>query len=104
MGNICKRCGAKTLGKQNNYCSKCGLSLDAEEIKAKSPIEAAAWNLVIAGAGFAYLGQWGMAIGTFLVTIVIAIYGGILGVIICYIIMMILCFSGAKKMNERNGL
>ncbi|MFH0798151.1 MAG: zinc ribbon domain-containing protein [Candidatus Woesearchaeota archaeon] len=96
----CPKCREKN-DEDSDYCEKCGAKLKRGNPKQelKSPIAACLLNLLIAGAGFAYLGKWGKAIGFFLLVIFSAIFFSFLGGLVMMIITMILCYIDAKKMN-----
>lgn len=97
----CPKCG-KENDADSDYCEKCGASLKQSnpQQKPKSPLTACLLNLLIAGAGFVYLGKWGKAISFFLLVIFGAIFFSFLGGLVMMIITMIICYNDAKKMNN----
>lgn len=97
----CPKCG-KENDADSDYCEKCGTKLKRgnPQQKPKSPLVACLLNLLIAGAGFAYLGKWGKAAGFFCLVIFGAIFFSFLGGLVMMIITMALCYIDAKKMDN----
>lgn len=104
----CLKCG-KNNDADSDFCESCGASLKQvntkQELKSnpkqqtKSPIVACLLNLLIAGAGFAYLGKWGKAALFFFMVVLSGAFFTIAGGLAMMAITMILCYSDAKKMN-----
>ena len=107
----CKKCGAKNTD-DSVFCGDCGEPLagkpaesspkkDAQKNpKHKSPAAAVLLNLLLAGAGFIYLGEWGKAVLFFFLVLVSAAIFKIPGWIFMMALTMIACYNDAKKINS----
>jgi len=72
---FCPNCGAE-IDKEAEICPKCGVRVKVPTVGAKSPGLAAVLSFLIVGLGQIYNGQIGKGIG----------------LIICYVISILLCF------------
>lgn len=106
----CPKCGVKVSGNNTNYCQNCETKRkkEREPEELRDPLTAAGWNLVIFGAGFAYLGQWGKAFASILCFLLVTILVGtilgsaanIISILIMYLLIMIACAKEAERINE----
>lgn len=109
---FCNECGFENPDGAK-YCQECGKKINknvkTSEVRItkkeeKSPLGAAALNLIIAGAGFAYIHEYAKAVLSFIIVFVAGIISSLLGFsvlfgILALIFIMAWSFDETKKYN-----
>ena len=107
---FCSKCGLENQS-EAKYCQECGEMLNKQSTpnkeitkeKWKSPTGAAGLNLLIAGLGFAYIGEWTKAVLSFIIVWISAVISlfvfnnPFILPIVGYILIMAWTYDVAKK-------
>lgn len=102
---FCSKCGVENSNGAK-YCQECGESLqntENEEKEWKSPTVSAFLNILIAGFGFAYIGEWTKAVLSFIIVWIFGIisvfmFGNVfILAIVGYILIIAWTYDVAKK-------
>jgi uncharacterized membrane protein YvbJ len=114
----CNKCGVENP-EDAKYCQGCGIELNTHpepkiqdhkpyknSSNEKSPLGAAALNLLIAGAGFVYIKKYAKAVLSFIIVFTMAIIGVLMGIsyvlgILALIFVMAWSYDETKKYNQK---
>lgn len=120
---FCRNCGYENPD-NSKYCAECGKLLentnktneatekvknDDQKDKRKDPLGASLLNLIIAGIGMAYLGQYAKAVLSFIIVwfcgaLSIIIFKNVfILAIVGYIFIIAWTYDEAKKYNKEQG-
>ena len=100
---VCKNCGKGTCKEctrtQDNglFCAGCSTTVAREEY---SPVEIAFMNLILLGAGFFIMKEWGKGLLSIFAAIVAYYISGWFGVAIVYLFVMAICYDTAISLNK----
>lgn len=114
---FCYQCGAENPD-DAIYCQECGAEIkiypsnknrikrEQKRFNEKSPLGAAALNLIIAGAGFVYINEYVKALLSFIMVLIASIISVLLGIpfilgILALIFVMVWSYDETVKYNRR---
>lgn len=109
----CKECGAKI--EEGKYCQECGAEITGskniyqhidegynnKKTTKKSPMVMAILNIVIAGLGFAFLGEYTKAVLSFIIVLFVGFLFGIFGGILALIFVIVWTYDSTNKYNAK---
>jgi TM2 domain-containing membrane protein YozV len=105
--SFCNECGAEIL-KDAKFCQECGNEIKEskniepdsksnQKTDKKNPVEAALLNIIIAGLGFIYIGEYAKGLISFIAVFAVGYFLGLIWGIIALIVVILWTYDEAKK-------
>ena len=105
--SFCNECGVE-IPKDAKFCQECGneikesknIELDSKSKQKpgkKNPVEAALLNIIIAGLGFVYIGEYAKGLLSFIAVFTVGYFLGLIWGIIALIVVILWTYDEAKK-------
>jgi hypothetical protein len=101
----CQECGNEIVKNQSNDSKIDDIKSNNKNLNEKSPLGAAALNLIIAGAGFIYIHEYAKAVLSFIIVLIAGIIGFAMGLsfllsVLALILVMAWSYDETKKYNK----
>ena len=101
----CQECGNEIVKNQSNDSKIDDIKSNNKNLNEKSPLGAAALNLIIAGAGFIYIHEYAKAVLSFIIVFLAGIISFAMGLslllsVLALILIMAWSYDETKKYNK----